>query len=88
MPVVPASIIGLIRAEFLVLLLDRPVRATAIGHPRDLVPDLAKSALPVVRGIYGSLPRTLGGSFAPPQPVPHDASALGHLVGYLGRTVN
>ncbi|MFF9352399.1 TIGR03086 family metal-binding protein [Streptomyces sp. NPDC014734] len=62
--------------------------ATAIGHPRDLVPDLAESALPVVREIYGVLPRTPGGSFAPPQPVPHDVSALDHLAGYLGRTVS
>ncbi|WP_329144607.1 TIGR03086 family metal-binding protein [Streptomyces sp. NBC_01456] len=62
--------------------------ATAIGHPRDLVPDLAESALPVVREICGSLPRTPGGSFAPPQPVPHDASALDHLASYLGRTVS
>lgn len=62
--------------------------ATAIEHPRDLVPDLAESALPVVREIYGGLPRTPGGSFAPSKPVPHDAPALDHLAGYLGRTVN
>ncbi|WP_030410508.1 hypothetical protein [Streptomyces sp. NRRL S-1448] len=47
--------------------------ATALGHPRDLVPDLAESALPVVRELYGSLPRTPGGSFAPPQEAPRDA---------------
>ncbi|MFB6437720.1 TIGR03086 family metal-binding protein [Streptomyces sp. NPDC056411] len=61
--------------------------ATAIGHPRDLVPDLAESALPVVRQIYGDQPRSTGGSFAPPRPVPHRAPALDHLAGYLGRTV-
>ncbi|MFC5720815.1 TIGR03086 family metal-binding protein [Streptomyces gamaensis] len=61
--------------------------ATAIGHPRDLVPDLAASALPVVREIYGGLPRTPGGSFAPARPVSHDASALDRLAGCLGRTV-
>ncbi|WP_310726904.1 TIGR03086 family metal-binding protein [Streptomyces sp. N2A] len=62
--------------------------ATAIGNPRDLVPDLAEAALPVVREIYDSLPRTPGGSFAPPQPAPHKASALDHLASYLGRTIN
>ncbi|MFI6376086.1 TIGR03086 family metal-binding protein [Streptomyces sp. NPDC050546] len=61
--------------------------ASAIGQPRDLVPDLAKAALPVVREIYGSLPRTAGGSFAAPQPVPQDATALDRLAGYLGRTI-
>ncbi|MEU9497258.1 TIGR03086 family metal-binding protein [Streptomyces sp. NPDC048196] len=61
--------------------------ATAMGYPRDLVPDLAESALPVVREIYGSLPRTPGGSFAPPQEVPHDATALDRIAGYLGRAV-
>ncbi|MEU9125207.1 TIGR03086 family metal-binding protein [Streptomyces sp. NPDC048506] len=61
--------------------------ATAIGQPRDLVTDLAESALPVVREVYASLPRTPGGSFAPPRPVPHDAPALDRLAGYLGRTV-
>ncbi|MFG2888244.1 TIGR03086 family metal-binding protein [Streptomyces sp. NPDC048248] len=61
--------------------------ATAIGHPRDLVPDLAEAALPVVQQIYGSLPRTAGGSFAPPQPVRSDATALDRLAGCLGRTV-
>ncbi|UQA93419.1 TIGR03086 family metal-binding protein [Streptomyces halobius] len=61
--------------------------ATAIGHPRGLVPDVAESALPVVREVYGSLPRTAGGSFAPPQPVPHHATALDRLAGYLGRAV-
>ncbi len=61
--------------------------ATALGRPRDLVPDLTELALPVVREIYGPLPRTTGGSFAPPQPVPRDAPALDHLAGYLGRTV-
>ncbi|WP_310723332.1 hypothetical protein [Streptomyces sp. N2A] len=58
-----------------------------MGHPRDLVPDLAESALPVVREIYGSLPRTPGGSFAPPQEVHHNASALDRIAGYLGRIV-
>lgn len=61
--------------------------AKAIGHPRDLVPDLAESALPVVREIYGGLPRTAGGSFALPQPVPQDATALDRLAAFLGRTV-
>ncbi|MFE7315959.1 TIGR03086 family metal-binding protein [Streptomyces sp. NPDC057555] len=61
--------------------------ATALGRPRDLVPDLAGSALPVVREIYDGLPRTPGGSFGPSRPVPHDAPALDRLAGHLGRTV-
>ncbi|MEV0374642.1 TIGR03086 family metal-binding protein [Streptomyces sp. NPDC050636] len=61
--------------------------ATAIGHPRDLVPDLAESALPAVREIYGSLPRTAGGSFATPRPLLDDATALDRLAAYLGRAV-
>ncbi|MEU7488572.1 TIGR03086 family metal-binding protein [Streptomyces sp. NPDC042319] len=59
--------------------------AAALGRNRDLLPDLARAALPVVREIYGDLPRTAGGSFGPPQPVPDDAPALDHLAGYLGR---
>ncbi|WP_030797106.1 hypothetical protein [Streptomyces sp. NRRL S-337] len=58
-----------------------------MGHPHDLVPDLAESALPVVQEIYGSLPQTPGGSFAPPQEVPHEATALDRIAGYLGRIV-
>ncbi|WP_310729550.1 TIGR03086 family metal-binding protein [Streptomyces sp. N2A] len=61
--------------------------ARATGQPRDLVPDLAESALPVVRKIFGGLPRTAAGSFAQPQPVPAGATALDHLAAYLGRTV-
>ncbi|TJZ50411.1 TIGR03086 family protein [Streptomyces piniterrae] len=61
--------------------------AQAIGHRHDAVHDLAESALPVVREIYGELPRTAAGSFGPPQPVSEDASALGRLAAYLGRSV-
>ncbi|MFF3004192.1 TIGR03086 family metal-binding protein [Kitasatospora sp. NPDC057940] len=61
--------------------------AAALGRPRDFLPDLAELALPVVREIYDSLPRTPGGSFAPPRPVPPAAPVLDHLAGYLGRTV-
>ncbi|MGW7574428.1 TIGR03086 family metal-binding protein [Streptomyces sp. NPDC054765] len=61
--------------------------AQATGQRRDLVPDIAVSALPVVREIVGGLPRTAAGSFAQPQPVPAGASALDHLAAYLGRTV-
>ncbi|MFC7307777.1 TIGR03086 family metal-binding protein [Streptomyces monticola] len=60
----------------------------AAGHPGDLVPDLAEAALPVVHEIYGPLPRTEGGSFGPPRPVPDDAPALDRLAAYLGRTVS
>ncbi|MFF3749859.1 hypothetical protein ACFYYH_05255 [Streptomyces sp. NPDC002018] len=55
------------------------------GRPFDGVQDLAAPALPVVREIYGDLPRTAGGSFAPPRRVTGDASPLDRLAGYLGR---
>jgi uncharacterized protein (TIGR03086 family) len=58
----------------------------AIGRPLDGVQDLAEAALPVVRDIYGDLPRGAAGSFAPQQPVPDDASALDRLAACLGRT--
>jgi uncharacterized protein (TIGR03086 family) len=61
--------------------------ARATGQPHDLVPGLAASALPVVREVFGSLPRTAAGSFAEPQLLPADACALDHLAAYLGRTV-
>ncbi|MFD3517639.1 TIGR03086 family metal-binding protein [Streptomyces sp. NPDC058657] len=61
--------------------------AKATGQPRDLVPDIAESALPVVREIVGGLPRTASGSFAPAQPAPAGASALDRLAAYLGRAV-
>ncbi|UUU26891.1 TIGR03086 family metal-binding protein [Streptomyces sp. DSM 40750] len=60
--------------------------AKAVGHPHDIVPDVAKAALPVVQEIYGDLPRTAAGSFAAPQPVPEDAGPLDRLAAYLGRT--
>ncbi|MFF0745505.1 TIGR03086 family metal-binding protein [Streptomyces sp. NPDC004111] len=60
--------------------------ARATGQDRDLVPGPAGSALPVVREIFGGLPRTAAGSFAPPRPVPDDAPALDRLAAYLGRT--
>ncbi|WP_217207309.1 TIGR03086 family metal-binding protein [Streptomyces sp. AC550_RSS872] len=61
--------------------------AQAIGRPYDSVQHVAETALPVVCEIYGDLPRTAGGSFAEPQPVPADASPLDRLAAYLGRTV-
>ncbi|MGW1373960.1 TIGR03086 family metal-binding protein [Streptomyces sp. NPDC002446] len=61
--------------------------ARAVGRPYEGVQRLAEAALPVVREIYGDLPRTAGGSFAPPQPVPEDAGPLDRLAAYLGRTV-
>lgn len=61
--------------------------AQAIGHPYDTVQHVAETALPVVREIYGDLPRTAAGSFAPPQPVPDDADPPDRLAAYLGRTV-
>ncbi|WP_326761694.1 TIGR03086 family metal-binding protein [Streptomyces phaeochromogenes] len=61
--------------------------AQAIGHPYDTTQHVAETVLPVVREIYGDLPRTAAGSFAPPQPVPYDAGPLDRLATYLGRTV-
>ncbi|MFE3946583.1 TIGR03086 family metal-binding protein [Streptomyces sp. NPDC059118] len=62
--------------------------ARAIGRPHDFVPDPAESALAVVREVYGGLPRTTTGSFAPPRSVPEGASALDRLAAYLGRTIS
>ncbi|MFF5957043.1 TIGR03086 family metal-binding protein [Streptomyces luteogriseus] len=59
--------------------------ATALGHDRDLEPDIARAALPVVREIYGGLPRTAGGSIASAQPAPEHAPALDHVAAFLGR---
>ncbi|GAA1674364.1 hypothetical protein GCM10009745_16750 [Kribbella yunnanensis] len=61
--------------------------ATALGHDRDLVPDLARAALPVVREIYGDLPRTAGGSIAAAQAAPDDASDLDRVAAFLGRRI-
>ncbi|MDX3549404.1 TIGR03086 family metal-binding protein [Streptomyces europaeiscabiei] len=61
--------------------------AQAVGHPYDTVQHLAETALPVVREIYGPLPRTAAGSFAAPQPTPANATPLDHLAACLGRTV-
>ncbi|PZG37930.1 TIGR03086 family protein, partial [Spongiactinospora gelatinilytica] len=44
--------------------------ARATGAPTDLAPDVAEAMLPAVRAIYGGLPRTPGGSFAPAQEPP------------------
>ncbi|MGY0489436.1 TIGR03086 family metal-binding protein [Streptomyces sp. WG-D5] len=59
--------------------------ATALGRDRDLEPDIARAALPVVQDIYGDLPRTTGGSFALPQPAPEHAPALDRVAALLGR---
>ncbi|MDG5806625.1 TIGR03086 family metal-binding protein [Streptomyces ossamyceticus] len=61
--------------------------ATALGHDRDLEPDIARAALPVVREIYGDLPRTAGGSVAPARPAPAGAPALDHVAAFLGRGI-
>ncbi|MDC0773540.1 TIGR03086 family metal-binding protein [Streptomyces sp. HD] len=61
--------------------------ATALGHDRDLEPDIAHAALPVVREIHGDLPRTAGGSIAPAQPAPEQGPALDHVAAYLGRRI-
>ncbi len=59
--------------------------ATATGRPTDLAPDVAAAVLPSVRAIYGDLPRTAAGSFAPEQPAPVGATAADRLAAYLGR---
>ncbi|MBE1598185.1 TIGR03086 family metal-binding protein [Streptomyces stelliscabiei] len=63
--------------------------ARAVGHPFDAVAvqRLAETALPVVREIYGGLPRTPAGSFAPAQAASTHATALDRLAAYLGRAV-
>ncbi|WP_346181866.1 TIGR03086 family metal-binding protein [Streptomyces osmaniensis] len=61
--------------------------ATALGRDRDLEPDIARAALPVVREIYGDLPRTAGGSIASVQPAPEGAPALDEVAAFLGRRI-
>ncbi|TLS42111.1 TIGR03086 family protein [Streptomyces montanus] len=61
--------------------------AKATGRPTDFLPDIAETTLPAAQAIYGALPRTPGGSFAPPQPAPAGASATDRLAAYLGRTI-
>ncbi len=62
--------------------------AAATGQPTDLAPDVAEAALPVVRAIYGQLPRTPGGSFARERQVPNGAGAADRLAAYLGRSLD
>lgn len=62
--------------------------ATALGRDRDLEPDIARAALPVVREIYGDLPRTAGGSIASAQPAPQHAPALDQVAAFLGRRIS
>ncbi|MFD9117486.1 TIGR03086 family metal-binding protein [Streptomyces bottropensis] len=61
--------------------------ATALGRDRDLEPDIARAALPVVREIYGDLPRTVGGSIASAQPAPEHSPALDQVAAFLGRRI-
>ncbi|MFD6992858.1 TIGR03086 family metal-binding protein [Streptomyces sp. NPDC059943] len=61
--------------------------ARATGRPTGFAPDIADAVLPSVREIYGSLPRTAGGSFAPERQAPHDANGNDRLAAYLGREV-
>ncbi|WP_416973098.1 TIGR03086 family metal-binding protein [Streptomyces sp. 4F14] len=60
--------------------------ATALGHDRDLTPDIARAALPVVRELYGGLPRTPGGSLGPERTAPAHAPALDQVAAFLGRS--
>ncbi|MFJ4577401.1 TIGR03086 family metal-binding protein [Streptomyces sp. NPDC088846] len=84
----PAPGIRLVEQLVIEMLVHGWDLARAIGRPHDFVPDLAESALPIVREIYGDLPRTTAGSFAQPQSVPEDASALDRLAAYLGRSIS
>jgi uncharacterized protein (TIGR03086 family) len=59
--------------------------ARATGQPTDLAPEVAAAVLPAVRAMYGTLPRTPGGSFGPEQPVLAGATAADRLAAYLGR---
>ncbi|MFF0486582.1 TIGR03086 family metal-binding protein [Streptomyces sp. NPDC004435] len=61
--------------------------AAALDRDRDLEPDIARAALPVVREIYGDLPRTVGGSIASAQPAPDHAPALDQVAAFLGRRI-
>lgn len=61
--------------------------ATALGDDRDLEPDIAGAALPVVREIYSDLPRTAGGSIASAQPAPESGPVLDHVAAFLGRRI-
>ncbi|MFC6086218.1 TIGR03086 family metal-binding protein [Sphaerisporangium aureirubrum] len=62
--------------------------AKALGLPADLAPDVAQAVLPAVVEIYGDLPRTPGGSFAPAHPPLDTATPADRLAAYLGRTVD
>ncbi|GGK07095.1 hypothetical protein GCM10011583_43490 [Streptomyces camponoticapitis] len=61
--------------------------ARATGQPTGFAPEVAAAVLPSVREIYGSLPRTAGGSFAPERPAPEHADGNDRLAAYLGRAV-
>ncbi|MFH8349330.1 TIGR03086 family metal-binding protein [Streptomyces sp. NPDC018045] len=59
--------------------------ARALGAPGDLAPEVAEEVLEAARGLYGTAPRTRGGSFAPERPAPAGASGADRLAAYLGR---
>lgn len=61
--------------------------ARATGRPTGFAPEIADAVLPSVREIYGSLPRTAGGSFAPERQAPPGANGNDRLAAYLGREV-
>ncbi len=81
----PGEVTGLVVNNELVLHAWDLAKAT--GQPTDLAPEVAEAALPSIQAIYGDLPRTPGGSFAPAQPAPEGASPADRLAAYLGRTV-
>ncbi|MFD7121492.1 TIGR03086 family metal-binding protein [Streptomyces sp. NPDC059922] len=61
--------------------------AMATGQRPGFAEETVEAVLPAVREIYGALPRTPGGSFAPEVPVPNGSSATDRLAAFLGRRV-
>ncbi|MFD6341332.1 TIGR03086 family metal-binding protein [Streptomyces sp. NPDC060131] len=61
--------------------------AMATGQRPGFAEETVEAVLPSVREIYGALPRTPGGSFAPEAPVPDGSSATDRLAAFLGRRV-
>ncbi|MDF5756251.1 TIGR03086 family metal-binding protein [Spongiactinospora sp. TRM90649] len=58
--------------------------AVATGASTDLAPEVG-APMPAVRGIYGALPRTPGGSLGPAREPSPDATPADRLAAYLGR---
>ncbi|MFJ9029846.1 TIGR03086 family metal-binding protein [Streptomyces sp. NPDC102274] len=61
--------------------------AMATGQRPGFAKETVEAVLPSIREIYGALPRTPGGSFAPEVPVPDGSAATDRLAAFLGRRV-